>query len=470
MRFVDDFLGEDSPGWLKKYVAGFIAALAVFRFWNSWQFNPYWGYDGGGHIDYIFSLASGHLPNIATNYLAWHEPLYYLLLAPIAFLGRGLHTFGLIQACLSLGVAALSWLVIRELVQTSWARALTFTVWNLLPPVVLASTFVTNELLNYFWILLILLLALRFSGAPVVIPKPRDPVVFKWIPAFAGMTGVGGRAVYFIGIICGLALLTKITAIVAVFAVVIAQVFRGLSEQQGTVPWSARWRQPVIIALIAILMYAPWLAVRTKYVLPSLSINNTSYMAPAPLALDNRIWFFAKFDSDIFKFPYWYSGGRGFWSMIYADTFWDYYGMMQNRNQLASTPASLKISTDRNGGEVLRANLVVARTFPYLAIPLALIMLIGAFELLKKPFEMPTLVSFGLFAALLYFSYRYPFYDRGIVKSIFIGPAYLPILAAGFGVVEARLKSTWGKLAITIMIFAYVAMLLRVIIMPSLGY
>lgn len=173
MHFADSLFDAVNPQWLKRAVVGFFLFLAAFHLWNAWHFNPYWGYDGGGHLDYITSLANGHWPNMATNYIAWHEPLYYLFMSLVARIHSGLHLLGLVQAMLSMAVAAVSWLVIQKLTKSPWARAMAFVTWNLLPAVTLASAFVTNELLNYFFILLILYLALDDRGLS---PKPQGTV------------------------------------------------------------------------------------------------------------------------------------------------------------------------------------------------------------------------------------------------------------------------------------------------------
>jgi hypothetical protein len=412
------------PRWVKLS----LLALLAFRLWNAFHFNPFWGYDGGGHLDYIFSLIGGHFPDLKTNYLAWHEPLYYLLMTGVSRLHSGLRMFELAQAGLSLALAALSWSVVTKLTDKPWARGIAWVSWNLLAPVTLASTMVTNELLNYFWIVLILNLGLSE----------------KW----------RARSVE-LGVICGLALLTKMTAIVAVIALIVAR-----AAQMNRTNWFAETKKVAVIASIAGLLYAPWLSYRALSGNDALAINNTEYLAPDPLALDSRAQFFAKFDKDIFTFPFWYSGGRGFWSMLYADTFWDYYGMMQNRDQLAALPSTEKIQTDHNGGEVSRFKLEVTKPLPWLALPLALVMLIGAWQLLKKPFELPTLLSGALFAALIYFAYRYPFYDKGIVKSIFIGPAFLPLLAAGFVHIQERAKKPVLLVVFTVIVGAYLSVLL----------
>jgi len=180
---------------------GFILFLILFRVHNVLAFNPFWGYDGGGHIDYVMQLAQhNRMPDIATNYIAWHEPIYYFFqagIAKIAFLftdqlSTVLKTLRLVQVILSFIVTFLTYHIIR-LVTTSRAVILfSFILVNLMPAMTQASTFLTNELLNYAFIFLLLYLLLRFF----IKQRPRP-----------------GHYLL-LGITSGLALNNKITAVI----------------------------------------------------------------------------------------------------------------------------------------------------------------------------------------------------------------------------------------------------------------
>lgn len=396
--------------------------LAAFRLWQVAHFNPLWGYDGGGHVRYITSLADGRgIPSLRETYMAWHEPLYYLLQSGWLRFVRvfaesermQLLGLSLFQWMLGLAVSGIAYLTARAFSVSRTAAFLGVLAWSLLSPLIQATTFVTSELLNYFWILTLSWFFFRFLW--------KRPASIRPYLLF--------------GVLSGLALLTKITTIIPIAIYSVALLFFALRARD-----SGSGLRVFAALLLAFLLVLPWHMYRSAHGLSSLSVNNYDFMAPAPLRLDHRLWFFTKFDSDIFAFPYWYSGGRGFWSMFYADTFWDYYGMLENRDALALLPPHASIRTTVNDTFVSSAHLRFASPLPFLALPLLALFCVGAWSLVRRARSSGFLgqeiwIFFfvgGFLAALFYFAYRYPFYDRGIVKSIFIAPMFLPLLIFGF--------------------------------------
>lgn len=397
----------------------FFIGIAVFRLWNSWHFNPYWGYDGGEHINYLFSLIHhGQIPSINENTIAWHEPLYYFLLWPIGkavyILSDGsdlavLKSFGVVQALLSVAVSVVLYAMLRRISSSQWTALLVTALVSLLPPFNQASTFLTNELLNYFFIfLLIHYFITHFLRAH---PQRRH---YAWL-----------------GLIAGVALITKITALIAVMAMGGICIVRALRGQpvDGV---------GILIGIVVIAaINAPWLLYKRSVVIDSFSINNTDFLQPQPLTLDDRVTFFLRFDADIFTFPYWYSGGRAFWSMLMADSFYDYYGSVENKNlitQLARDPSSdALVRTTHTPTFVTKHHYAIARFQSYAAVVLSAFLMVGLGGLvyravgrgMSEEYLFYSIFSLGFLAALMYFAYRYPYYDHGIVKSIFILPFYV---------------------------------------------
>ncbi|MDE2021256.1 MAG: glycosyltransferase family 39 protein, partial [Patescibacteria group bacterium] len=284
--------------WIIRYRVSFlliaiILGLAILRLHNVNAFNPYDGYDGGGHIDYIFSLAKqGRFPNIKTNNLAWHEPLYYLLqaaaLKPFLLfsltLNRQLKILGIMQTVYSLLAAAVIFFLARTTTRSLPVAALSTITLSLLPPFSEASTFITNELLSDLFIFCLLLLILRRFVERE--PSLRD---FLWL-----------------GILTGLALLAKMTAIVVVGPMILCFLWRARSAKIFR-----SWRSWSLLFAPMIGLFLPWFIYRSTVILPGPSINNTLFMQPAPLIPDQtRLHFYTWFDTDIFRFPFWYSGGR----------------------------------------------------------------------------------------------------------------------------------------------------------------
>lgn len=403
-------------------IAVFLVFLAVLRVHNALSFNPWWGYDGGGHLNYIFSIARNNVfPDLKQNYIAWHEPLYYIWqginlkvlliftkLDPVLYKGMALA-----QVALSFGFTYLAYRIASLVATERKTIFFSFVAINLLPALTIASSFPTNELLNYVFILAIIALSYRhiLHGQPT----RRHYIIF--------------------GTVAGLGLLTKITAVIPIAISLAFLLWRAIAERNKKFVHGFG----IIVAFIVILNI-PWQLYRFKYIFDKPSINNYAFVEQRPLALDGRVDFYNRFDNDIFVAPYWYSGGRSFWSMLYADSFYDYYGVMENRDFLTQAPSSERVRTTHNNTYVSRVNYNRSKLVVWLAlIPLAIILL-GIVTMLfrarksvrSRDARFASAVTFAFLSALIYYSYRYPYYDAGIVKSIFIFPAFIFPLAYGF--------------------------------------
>lgn len=398
-------------------LATFFIFLFLYRVHNSWSFNPYWGYDGGEHIAYLFSLIKNNkIPSILENTVAWHEPLYYFILWPIGkllyWLSSGseifiLKSFGVLQAFLSISVSFLIYRIMR-LINSSAPQALFLTILiSFLPAMNQASTFLTNELLNYFFIFLIIYYFLKYFIYKI--PKKRNYII--------------------LGLISGLALLTKITALIAIFSILIVLTVQFLKKKK------LNFTGIFFFILIIFAINTPWFIYKNNYISQGIGINNTDYLKPQALVLDKRIYFFGKFDTDVFKFPYWYSGGNGFWSMLMADSFYDYYGTIENQDYINylkdNSPEDLTRITHLPS-YVSKDHYLLAKYQVYAAGILSFFLIIGLSGLIikslktkKEEYILYSTLSMGFLAAILYFAYRYPYYDHGIVKSIFIFPLYI---------------------------------------------
>ena len=132
-----------------------LTLLSSVYLWNVFQYNTYWGYDGGAHVDYIFTIAEeNRLPSMEENYLAWHEPLFYLsggLLVKILYsldLGRPciLKILQVVGAgwgiLLVAGSGYLAYLATRK----RFLSLVVIILVGLLPTISEASRFITNEI------------------------------------------------------------------------------------------------------------------------------------------------------------------------------------------------------------------------------------------------------------------------------------------------------------------------------------
>jgi len=429
-----------------------VLAVFLFRLKNALAFNPYWGYDGGAHLNYIFAVADGRMPDPVKNYVAWHEPLYYFLMGGALRVFRlfasgvvELRFLSVMQVCLSMLVTWMSLRVARALPVSAGVAIGGALLWNVMSPMTQASVFVTNELLNYFFILTILWIF--FAKIIPAKMTHHDWLVF--------------------GAIAGFALLTKITALIPLGLVALYVLF-GDCPRLGTVP--KQLRSFATACLLALVMVSPWYWYRTTHVLGSLSINNYEFLQKISVPTKHRFEFLTRFDTDVFKFPYWYSGGRGFWSMFYADTFLDYYGTLEHRDSLSLHSAD-RVAITHQENFVSRRHLSFAGALPFLAVVPLMILLWGLVRGLSEwrtaktslPFW-ASITTLAFVSALLYSAFRYPAYDLGIVKSIFIFPGLLPALIIGLNAMRRR--APW----LTLFLLVYVAFLVPSIFIPQWRY
>lgn len=432
--------------------------LTFYRIYNNWHFNPYWGYDGGEHIDYLFSLIKNNqIPSILENTVAWHEPLYYLLLWP---LGKILYLifnselvllkfFGVIQALLSVLNTYLIYKILKLITKSKSLIIILTTFLSFLPAFNQASTFLTNEILNYFFILLIIFYFLN----NFIINKPNK---YNYI---------------LLGLICGLSLLTKITALIIILSILIYFLLQLAKNKK------INFKYLFVFLVLIIIINIPWFIYKNKHISPGFTINNQHFLEEKAIKLDERINFFLKFDFDIFIFPYWYSGGTAFWSMLYADSFYDYYGSIENKdyiNYLLKNDPDKLVRTTHAPSYVTKKSKNLANLIIYLSPLLAIIIILGLgfliFSFLKtkrNDYFFYSTISLGFLAALLFFAYRYPYYDYGIVKSIFIFPFYIFPVWGFFEMIKN--KTTICKI-FKVIIILYIIISIRYYFIVNFGY
>ncbi|MFH1522805.1 MAG: polyprenol monophosphomannose synthase [Patescibacteria group bacterium] len=403
----------------------FFVFLVIFRLHNVLAYNPYWGYDGGAHIDYILSIAKNKMPDPNSNYLAWHEPLYYALFGILLkfFLFFKNHAdpdiilkyLGVWQACLSILTTAVIYKLIRLLSVSKLIIFSSIVLISLSPSLNQASTFLTNELLSYFFIFIVIYYLFK-----QFLFKKKSKLKYFAI----------------LGLLIGLGLLTKITFLIILILILFYFLWRIIKNRDIKI-----LKGLLLMLLMIFIINLPWQIYRKQNILDSFSINNTEFAKPQPLKIDERLFFFGFFDKDIFIFPYWYSGGRSFWSMLYADTFYDYYGTIENKNYinyLLNYDKEKLIKTTHLSTYVSKRNYSITIVLVWLAIILLIVFIIGfinnAVRFLKKRkaldyfyFSIPLSFLIGL----MYYSYRYPYYDQGIVKAIFIFPSSLFLAISG---------------------------------------
>jgi 4-amino-4-deoxy-L-arabinose transferase-like glycosyltransferase len=410
----------------------FFGALFIFRLHNILAFSPYWGYDGGAHIDYILSIAEKNsLPNPAANYLAWHEPFYYLvfggLLKIFLFFKHNpglktiLHFLGFFQVILSLAVSFFIMKLVQLFTKDRLIVLSTVAILSFMPSLNQASTFITNELANYFLII--------FS-------------LYYFSKNYLAAKQAGLKQDIWLGIILGLALLTKVTSIIIVGVVALFFVYWLIKNKKLIF-----LKRLGLIFLLIFVINIPWFVYRHNNVTSSISIISNNAVKPIPLQLDSRVNFFWGFDKDVFLWPYFSSGDLCFWSMLYADSFFDYYGTIENKDFLAYKIGNNIHSLVRISAKtyVTAAHFQLAGYLSKAGLILSLLFIIGLFYNFKKLFAarrceldfLAAVLPLFFLAALIYYAYRYPYYDQGIIKAIFIFPGYIFLVLGGLKALSA---------------------------------
>jgi len=447
--------------WIPVSIGAMVVLLFLsFQIHQLLSFNPYWGYDGGAHVQILETLLfQFRFPTLAENYLAWHEPLYYLVLVGVGFLGI---PFWFSHLIIVFAIDALVFMLFRRM-GLGWIRSLfgTFAILSL-PAFLEVGMFYTNEALNYVFLLVIMHCALTLW---------REST-WQW------------KSSLFFGLCVGFGVVTKITAAVAFGVVAILLIVKMIQTRI--------WKYGLTILgaiVITMICYAPWYMVRSAG-LAQASINNYDMLPARELVWDERMTFMIRFDSDIFRFPFWYSGGTGFWSMIYADTVSDYLGLFENQDRKNSLTEDRRISTTHNGNSVSayrKPFATLAMRFGFIPVG---VMLVGVgysiFSLLSKKHRIDrsvsivstqqsapmseTLIVLGFFSAfllaLMYYAYRYPYYDQGVVKSIFIAPAFVLPMAIGMKVIEKFPK--WAQIIIFVAWIVYIIIVLSLFFVRSI--
>jgi tetratricopeptide (TPR) repeat protein len=189
--------GALRAGWL---VAGG-AAIGV-RAWNALAGPLMWGYDAWGHLAYVFFLDRFHaVPWADQGWSYFHPPLHYVLGLGLAQFGSGealLRGLSILGSAASLGIAALAALLARWACPARPGLALlAFSAVAFLPVHLNSSPMPGNELTADF---------ISAAAIALLIANER-----RTRPAFAADAGVG--------LLIGLALLTKFSGAIALVTV-----------------------------------------------------------------------------------------------------------------------------------------------------------------------------------------------------------------------------------------------------------
>lgn len=220
-----------------------VAALAILigvamRVFNAFAYEPLWGFDARFNWAYIQYLTkTWALPDPEALWSAAHPPLFYYVHAAILrMLGQpGLETgvvvVRLLGTLAGLGTVALAYVVVRRLAPDEPRRAVLAAGLLLFLPVhIYMSAMLTEEIVATFFI------SLAIAGLVIALASPQEEL--------------GPGRVLAIGIVCGLALLTKLTGVLVACAVCGALLFE--TWRRGSLRWGAVRIGLVVMSVLAV--------------------------------------------------------------------------------------------------------------------------------------------------------------------------------------------------------------------------
>ncbi|MFH1946611.1 MAG: glycosyltransferase family 39 protein [Candidatus Magasanikbacteria bacterium] len=402
--------------FLKKYIKTILLIVVlvlafVIRLNNIFRYNTWWADDGGAHIEYIETiLEEGRLPSMSENYLAWHEPAYYIIQAGWTKLGMslGISSDKVINWQEFLGVILFGvfiFLVYKLsiiLTKNYWLALLNVFVFSTLFTSVKISAYVNNEFPVQILIILLILLFCRFK----LLESDKHKVVVWW------------------SVILGLAMLVKLTAVLVLLSAVVCWLLFFIVEKKKHV------LVYIILSLIVVgAINLPWLAYKKINFGTALAVNiYEQNNAQNILISDGWDYLFKINPSIIVNEPFWISGSNSFTSILLADTFSDHYNLFNHVDEMDNLPEVQKFKTSnyRFTTALLNLSALWSIRLGFIIFLMLLIGLLGSiWQMIKnkkidwQKMFLYILIVVGLLA-LIYNNLRFPYLERGVLKANFI--------------------------------------------------
>ena len=412
--------------------AALIAVMSVIVVFNAFRYPSVSGYDAEPHLAYARTLVTEwRIPTELRNY--YTPPGFFLLAGPLVELGDalGLADVGdlgqLLDGALTVGTAVLlAALCAIVFPGRAWLRFAAVAFFVSCPIVLKTAAMFHPQPLVAFLAMLALVLCARML---------RDRRYGVGAALVLGLLVGAGQLVRSVG------LWTLGVVCIALLAAAIAQ----RAERRRAL------RAFVIVGVVGMLVALPWYVyLQTRYsnpvfgrtsapatiavgpgLAPGRSAAPEPYRlvaaAPQPRFSSQRLWFYVDPGlPDVITAPQRARLAPGFWSILYSDTWGDYFGVWAwGSIQKPMTPSIENRLTVQAIVGVLPTFLAVAGLFALAG--LAVARLRSRPELLLVP-----LMPLVALAGTLYYARSYPSLDGDTVKALFLLPA-LPTLAACFG-------------------------------------
>jgi hypothetical protein len=399
----------------------FLFVGAYLRLHNAIDYTTYWADDGGGHIKYMETIYYEHrLPSFTETYLAWHEPLYYVLLFPWQKIGLLLGVFGLHwAAALNILIYGLFlflvWKLSRLFSQSALVSAVSVSLFSVLFIGVKLSAYINNELLTQTYILWLIYLFIKSD----LLAENKLKKVIIW------------------SLLLAIGLWIKLTVYLVLLAVIFFYSLNIFKKKY-------LWKYVLIIIVIPVTLNIPWLLYKKNNFNSYFTINIYDAKPRQNIVTSDAWKYIFTINKRIFTdYPYWYKLPYSYFSILLSDSFGDYYNLFNNKIEMDELPKADKIlivngryTTPAYWQSLLNTNRIGLSFF--------LVWLIGfivfIFSFLKKRIDFSNylvfwlIALFGGWAALLYNNLLLPYLDVGVLKGHFIYYTYpLFVILAYFG-------------------------------------
>jgi hypothetical protein len=420
-----------APGARRRWARAHLPELAVLsagiliRLSMALLYDARIGFDFNAHWPHIEYVALKHeLPPLTFNATACHPPIYHAIAAALVSLGLGPGALGWLSALWGMLRLVLIWVALEKwLPESRVARVVALALAAVLPASAHLDGMVTNETL------VMLMSAAVMVVAPGAITAARTGRI---APMMA------------LGLLLGLALMSKVSASILVTSIGIAMILEILRAGPRSRPPSTRWKAlraralPMLAGgLVLAAVAGPWFVrnqLRYGQAAPSayegsLKANQAEFER-IPYRDRRPLGFFVGWNLPIYARPIYPTGLKPaprFFPVLLATTFHDYYVFSYSGGGKYQAPTR-SIS---GAGLTLGCMSLISGTL------IALITVIAWFGALRRLWRRRQdgellLAPLGALIGQLHFATKYPNDNFGPIKGAYL-QFIAPILCALFG-------------------------------------
>lgn len=399
---------KKNAGYL--FLVGIVVSISFFISLNNlFNYNTWWADDGGAHLGYVQTIVNQHrLPTPAENYIAWHEPGFYVLAAAWTEIGR---FFG--QEYLN------------------WQEALNLIIFYLFLISVWFLTYFAAQKNKYIALLNLFIFSIFFAGVKLAAFINNELLVQAAIVFLAFLfvylsllEEKKEKQVIFWAVILALAILVKITAAIIFLAALICWLAQSVMARK-----KCYLVYIFLTIFVVLLLNLPWLAYKQEIFGRPFTMNYFEREHQQSILKSGGWAYLLKFNPKVFTVdPYWYNLPHSAAAIFISDSFGDYYNLFNNPEKTRLLPENEKIMVD-NGRETTPRLYEAMLGINRLGLIIFIIWLFGLFGYIIQALKNKKInqydvflliLLFGGWGALVYNNLRYPYLARGTLKAAFI--------------------------------------------------